>query len=111
MISNALALGDTYLSFVYLLPRVLTRRLGEPTIKSNKTIPYPLYNGSIVLDYFLLGKKKFTELNKSYFLIKSYYEIFLVVGYLLLFLPIFVIYFFTLRTILYIYMELILYRQ
>lgn len=64
IMSNALALVAAYLSFIYLLPKVLIRKFRDSPIKSNGLTPYPLYNGSIVFDYFLGGKKKFTDLNK-----------------------------------------------
>lgn len=63
IVVNALAVIAAYVNLIFLLPKILKGRKNAAfKHKSWKSIPYPLYRGSIVVDYFLLRKRKFSQL-------------------------------------------------
>lgn len=63
---NAVAVIIAYFHLITLIPQVLiSRKKIQEKIKKDKP-SYPLYIRSIVLDYYLLRKKKFDQLPNSY---------------------------------------------
>jgi GT2 family glycosyltransferase len=62
----ALSVLKAYLSIIILIPAILQRRRNAAfKAKNAKRFEFPIYQRSIVVDYFLLGKKKFSQLDKS----------------------------------------------
>lgn len=65
------AIVKAHLHFYALLPSVLERRNADELrifrTKKGQTNKYGRYNGSILLSYFLFGRKKFNQLNKEDF--------------------------------------------
>ena len=63
---NALAIPLAYINLLYLTPQLLKRRrFAAFKIKKKGIERYPLYRGSIVLDYFLLRKRKYSQLERN----------------------------------------------
>lgn len=61
--SNSFALITGYIHFLYSLPQLLRKRTHAPFKSAMKKRPvYPLYKDSIIIDYFLLKRKKFKQL-------------------------------------------------
>ena len=60
---NALAVVRAYINIFGLLPKIFKRRL-QAAFKINKknSSQYPLYKQSLIIDYFLRKKKKFSQL-------------------------------------------------
>lgn len=61
---NSLGIMRSYFSLIRLLPQVIKNRRSDARkigVRSTD-IPYPLYQKSIVVEYFLLKKKKFSDL-------------------------------------------------
>lgn len=66
---NALAVVMAHARVISLIPYILRRRDHLYLKLMNKTRPpYPLYKDSIIIDYFLRGKKKFSQLNTKSFI-------------------------------------------
>lgn len=61
-VKDFLAVFRAYLSFYRTLGRTNKKRKKLPHKK-----PFKIYNGNIVFDHFILGKKKFTDLEESKF--------------------------------------------
>lgn len=60
---NALAVAKAYINVIYLLPKILKRRQNAAfKIKKDNLSVYPLYNKSIIIDYFIHKKNKFDQL-------------------------------------------------
>lgn len=61
---NSWALLSAYMHFLLVLPQLIIQRKNAAfKRRSSKRFVYPLYKRSIVIDYFILGKKKFNQLN------------------------------------------------
>ncbi len=66
---NALMVVLAHMRVISLIPHVLNRRKHISLKLGNKIRPpYPLYKRSIVFDYFLNGRKKFSNLNQNLFI-------------------------------------------
>ncbi|MCL5434971.1 MAG: hypothetical protein M1405_01135 [Patescibacteria group bacterium] len=62
--TNALAVAKAYLDLAHLMPAIIKRRLDAPYKRKKKNIKnYPLYKKSVIVDYFIYRKKKFSQLN------------------------------------------------
>lgn len=61
---NALAVLKAYVNLIYLIPVIITRRrYAAFKIYRTDSSNYPLYKRSIIKDYFIHKKKKFSQLN------------------------------------------------
>lgn len=64
----SLIIIKSYLIFLSDLSKVLKSRRGVISLRAKYSpVEYPMYKGSILLDYFLFSKKGFTDLNKKRF--------------------------------------------
>ncbi len=66
---NCIKMIKAYLSLFHLMPEVIRHRIEVNKLKKKSGKPkyrYPLYSKSIIIDYFLRGKKTFKELNYTY---------------------------------------------
>lgn len=65
---NAISIIRSYGSFFLLIPQVVKSRYSDAkkigNVYNNRT--YPLYKRSVVVDYFLLKKKKFSEILQTF---------------------------------------------
>ncbi len=60
---NALAVVRAYMNVIYLLPKIIKKRKQAAFKKKNGNLfIYPLYNKSIIIDYFIHKKNKFSQL-------------------------------------------------
>ncbi len=65
-IKNAIAVPLAHLSVLYNFPYLYSYR--KKTLRDNLNFSgYPLYKKSIIIEYFLLGKKKFSQLDDGKF--------------------------------------------
>lgn len=62
-IMNAAAVILAYLNLIYLLPEILKSRKKTYYKLKNNPITRPIYKRSIIIDYYLFNKKKFSDLN------------------------------------------------
>lgn len=68
--SHSIDMIKAYISLSTLIPQVLKKRKEVDRVKKanrNNKVVYPLYKRSIIVDYFLKGKKTFTVLDKQDF--------------------------------------------
>ncbi len=66
---NWFALLRAYASFLRVLPKILRRHVQIRKFRIHSSVvPAPLYQKSIVFDYFVLRKKKFSDLRGSNFI-------------------------------------------
>lgn len=66
---NCINIIKAYLNLFYLMPKVILHRSQVNKLKNASGKPkykYPLYRKSVIIDYFLRGKKRFKELNYTY---------------------------------------------
>lgn len=69
--SHSLDMVKAYISLCTLIPEVLKRRKTVDAVKQankQKTVVYPLYKKSIIIEYFLQKKKVFSSLDKRDFM-------------------------------------------
>lgn len=63
---NALAVVTAYINLLYLMPGILERRRHAAfRLKKKTERRYPLYKGSIILDYFLFNRKSVKKLSQK----------------------------------------------
>ncbi len=66
-IKSSFAVIAAYVNFIILMPKVLKRRKQVFSNRSRDLKSFPLYRGSIALDYYLFKKRKFSELDRHLF--------------------------------------------
>lgn len=60
---HSLAIIKSYANLIILIPAIIKRRKKAAyKMKNANPTPYPLYRKSIILDYFIRGKKRFSQL-------------------------------------------------
>lgn len=61
-----IAVFEAYVSLIGMLPQVFRQRAAVQSLRGQRNLArMPLYYGSVVVDYFLLGKKKFSDIIKD----------------------------------------------
>ena len=69
---GCIAVIQAYISLIGMLPSVFEHRAQVQSLKGQKNlVNMPLYKGSVVVDYFLLGKRRFSDIIKD----SSFYSI------------------------------------
>ena len=61
---HAIAQIASLISLFFNIPYLINKRKKNKLIKSSNTTLHGIYNRSIVIDYFILNNKNFSQLNR-----------------------------------------------